>query len=47
MISKTKLMRLLLNIGGGKNNYLEFEKNFVETLNKNAPKKNKIFRGNH
>ena len=30
---------LLLNIGDGKN--------FVETLNKHAPKKTKIFRGNH
>ena len=38
---------LLLNIGDGKNNYLEFEKNFVETLNKHAPKKTKTFRGNH
>ena len=38
---------LLLHIGDGKYNYLEFEKNFVETLNKHAPKKNKIFRGNH
>ena len=38
---------LLLNIGDGKNNYLEFEKNFVETLNKHAPKKIKIFRRNH
>ena len=38
---------LLLNIGDGKNNYLEFEKNFVETLNKHAPKKTKIFRRNH
>ena len=38
---------LLLNTGDGKNNYLEFEKNFVETLNKHAPKKTKIFRGNH
>ena len=37
---------LLLNIGDGKNNYLEFEKNFEETLNKHAPKKT-IFRGNH
>ena len=35
---------LLLNVGDGKINYLEFEKNFVETLNKHAPK---IFRGNH
>ena len=34
---------LLLNIGDRKNNYLEFEKNFVETLNKHAPKKTKIF----
>ena len=31
---------LLLNIGDGKNSYLELEKNFVETLNKYAPKKN-------
>ena len=38
---------LLLNIGDGKNNYLEFEKNFVETLNKHTPKKTEIFRGNH
>ena len=38
---------LLLNIGDGKNNYLEFEKNFVETLNKHAPTKTKIFRGKH
>ena len=29
---------ILLNIGHGKNNYLEFEKNFVETLDKHAPK---------
>ena len=35
---------LLLNIGDGNNNYLEFEKNFVETLNnKHAPKKTKLF----
>ena len=34
---------LLLNIGDGKNNYLEFDKNFVETLKKHAPKKTKIF----
>ena len=34
---------LLLNIRDGKNNYLEFEKNFVELLNKEAPKKIKIF----
>ena len=38
---------LLLNIRNEKNNYLEFEKNFVETLDKHAPKKMKIFRGNH
>ena len=38
---------LLLNIRDGKNNYLEFEKNFVETLIMHAPKKTKIFRGNH
>ena len=38
---------LLLNIGDGKNYYLEFEKNFVETLSKHAPKKTKIFRRNH
>ena len=34
---------LLLNIGDENNNYLEFEKNFVETPNKHAPKKAKIF----
>ena len=34
-------------MGDGKNNYLEFEKNFVETLNKHAPKKTKIFPENH
>ena len=38
---------LLLNTGNGKNNYLEFEKNFVEILNKHGPKKSKIFRGNY
>ena len=38
---------LLLNIGDRKNDYLEFEKNVVEMLDKNAPKKTKIFRGNH
>ena len=38
---------LLLSIGDGKNNYLEFEKNFVETLNKHAPMKTKIFPENH
>ena len=36
---------LLLNIGDGKNNYLESEKNFVETLNKHAPKNIKICGG--
>ena len=37
---------LLLNIGDIKNNYLEFEENFVETLNKHAPKKiEKYFEG--
>ena len=30
---------LLLNIRERKNNYLEFEKYFVETLDKHAPKK--------
>ena len=30
-----------------KNKYLEFETKFVETLNKHAPKKSKLFRGNH
>ena len=35
---------LILNIGDGKNNHLEFEKNFVETLNKHTlQKKTKIF----
>ena len=38
---------LLLNIRDGKNNYLEFEKNFVETLDTHARKTPKIFRGNH
>ena len=38
---------LLMNIEDGKNNYLEFENNFVETLEKHAPKKTKTFRGNH
>ena len=38
---------LLLNIADGKNNCLEFEKNLLKTLNKHAPKKTKIFRGNH
>ena len=34
---------LLINIGDEKNNYLEFEKIFMETLDKHAPKKTKIF----
>ena len=38
---------LMLKIREGKKNYLEFKKNFVETLEKNAPKKTKICRGNH
>ena len=38
---------LFLNIGDGKKSYLEFNKNFMETLNKAAPKKTKIFRRNH
>ena len=38
---------LLLNIGDERNNYLQFEKSFVETLDKHAPKKIKIFRRNH
>ena len=38
---------LLLNIGDGQNNYFEFEKIFTETLDKHAPKKTKIFQGNH
>ena len=36
---------LLLNTGAGKNYYLEFEKNFVETLNKHAPRKPIYFEG--
>ena len=38
---------LLLNNGDGKSNYLESEKNFVETLNKHAPKNIRICGGNH
>ena len=38
---------LLLNIEDGKNNYLAFEKSFVETLDKHAPKKTKRFRESH
>ena len=34
--------KLLLNIGDVKNNYLEFEENFVKTLDKHALKKAKI-----
>ena len=30
-----------------KNDYLEFDKHFANTLNKYASKKAKIFRGNH
>ena len=37
---------LLLNIGDEKNNYLEFKKFFVETLDRHALKKTKIFRRN-
>ena len=37
----------MLNIRDGKSNYLEFEKNFIETLNKHAPKKAKMFPENH
>ena len=37
---------LFLNIGDGKNNYLEFKKNFVVKLHNHALKKTKIFRGN-
>ena len=37
----------MLNIGGEKNNYFEFEKSLVETLDKHAAKKLKIFRRNH
>ena len=33
---------LLLNIRDGKNNYLELEKNFVDTLDKHAPIKTKV-----
>ena len=33
--------KLLLNIGDGKNNYLEFEKNLISML----PKKTKYFEG--
>ena len=38
---------LLLNIRDGKNNCLEFVKNFVEMLNKQATTKTKIIRANH
>ena len=37
----------MLNIGDEKNNYIEFLKSFVETLDKHAPKKTKIFRRNN
>ena len=38
---------LSLNIRDGKNNYLKFQKNFAEMLDKYTPKKTTIFRGNH
>ena len=37
----------MLNIGDVKNNYLEFEENFVKTLDKHTLKKAKIFWWNH
>ena len=37
----------MLDASDSKNDYLEFEKHFVNTLNKHAPKKVKIFQGNH
>ena len=37
----------MLNIGDRKSNYSEFEKKFVQTLDKQAPKKIQMFRGNH
>ena len=36
---------LLLNIGDGKNNYLEFEKNFWKHLVSMLPRKPKYFEG--
>ena len=38
---------LLLNIRDGQNYYLQFEKNFVKTFVKHAPKKTKIFQRNY
>ena len=38
---------VLVNIGNGKKNYLEFEKNYVEALDKYAPKKTKICKWYH
>ena len=37
----------MLNIEDGKNNYLKFEKNFLDKLGQHDPKKIKIFRRNH
>ena len=37
----------MLKIRDGKSNYLEFKKKFVETPHEHAPKKTKMFRGNH
>ena len=37
----------MLNIGDEKNDYVEFLGSFVETLDKHAPKKTKIFRRNN
>ena len=37
----------MLKIGDRKSNYSEFEKKFVQTLDKQAPKKTQIFRENH
>ena len=38
---------LMLDSRDNKNYYLEFEKHFINTLNKHAQKKAKVFRGNH
>ena len=38
---------LMLGCWDSKNDYLESEKTFVNTLNKHAPKKNKIIWGNN
>ena len=37
----------MLDSRDNKNYYLEFEKYFINTLNKHAQKKAKVFRGNH